>query len=321
MRLYCLARIAEGEMTLHPDYPVEGADISSYQGTVDYVVASQRMQFLFIRAGSPYLGGDMKDSQFDRNQQESKGKIPRGFYFVFRPETSIQVQMDAFLDIIQDDIGELPPVLDVERNDSKLPPNQFTNRLVEAIRYLEKSALLANIKVALYSSSGFWNYNVEKGRINYTGRTLWIANYSSNPTQVLDKPTIPRDWPYWTIWQLSADGNGLGKEFGVQSYSIDVDVFNGSAQQFFNWFGVEPNDTSSGGGGGTDPTQNPPDFVITRTNLNIRNGPGVTYQKIGSALKNSRWSVSAVVQGSDGLWVKIAEEVYIAYWLCDPVFL
>lgn len=308
-------------MSLHPDYPVEGADVSSYQGTIDYTIAEQKMQFLYIRAGSPYLGGNMEDPQFDRNASESKGVIPRGFYFVFRPETAIPTQMDAFLEIIKEDVGDLPPALDVERNDSKLSPTIFTNRLIEAIRYLEKSALLTGKKVALYTAAGFWNYNVVKGKINYTGRTLWVANYHSNPTQVLKKPRLPDDWPYWTIWQLSADGNGLGKEFGVQSYSIDINVFNGSEEQFTTWFGVKPNDTTTEPGGGTDPIENPPDYVITRTNLNIRNGPDVSARKIGSALKNSRWSVSAIVHGKDGYWVKVAEDVYMAYWLCDPVFM
>jgi lysozyme len=305
-------------MSLHPDYPIQGADISVYQGRMDFVIADSKLHFIYIRAGSAYLGGDMKDAQFDRNQTESKGKLPRGFYFVFRAEVDVKQQMNHFLQLLDDDPGELPPALDVERNDEKLSPTVFTNKLIESISILEHSPKLGGDKAALYTSASFWNLNVQSGRINYRNRTLWVANYHSDPTQVLPKPLLPRDWPYWTLWQLSADRNGLGKEFGAQSYSIDLDVFNGDKAEFTAWFGVAPNDLSETGG--TDPTVDPPKYVVTRANINLRNGPGVSYTKIGSALKNSRWPVAAVVQGADGLWVKIAEQVYIAYWLCDPIY-
>ena len=306
-------------MSVKPDYPVEGADISSYQKQMDFVIAEHRMSFLYIRAGSAYLPGDMKDSHFDYNRRESYGKMPRGFYFVFRAEVPIEQQMEAFLQIMGPGHGELPPALDIERNDLKLNPKTFTNRLIEAIGYLENSPQLHGEKVALYSSSGFWNANVQAGRINYEQRTLWVAHYHQNPKLTLPAPLLPRDWPYWTLWQLSADDNGLGKEFGAQSYSIDLDVFNGDQAGFTAWFGVPPNEPNPDSGP-DDPTLNPPRYVVTRTNLNIRNGPGIAFKKIGSALKNSRWPVMAVVHTADGLWVKVSEDVYIAYWLCEPVY-
>lgn len=305
-------------MSLHPKYPIEGADISSYQGNMDFSVAEKKMAFVYVRAGSGYLAEPMEDAQFDRNARESKGRMPRGFYFVIRCDENINTQIDNFLNILGNDTGELPPALDVETNDSNLPPREYARQLNKALELLESSPALMGQKAAIYSRAGFWNENVAQGVIEYSGRTLWVANYHKDPHQVLPKPLLPYDWPYWTLWQLSADGNGLGKEFGAKSYSIDIDVFNGSATEFEAWFGVKPNDT--GTNGNDDPINHPPQYVLPTTSINIRSGPGVTYPKIGTTLKGSRWTVSAVVRGEDGLWVKVAEEVYIAYWLCEPIY-
>jgi GH25 family lysozyme M1 (1,4-beta-N-acetylmuramidase) len=306
-------------MSLHPDYPIEGADLSTYQGLVDFIIAETKMNFMYIRAGSAYLGGDMADRHFKRNRAEAKGKLPRGFYFVFRPDLPIKDQMNHFLDLLDGDPGELPPALDVERNDEKLPPVSFTARLNESIDYLEQSPILKGGKVAFYSAAAFWNANVQAEKISYLQRTLWVANYHRGPSKAPQAPVLPNGWPDWTIRQLSADQNGLGKEYGAQSYSIDVNVFHGNAIDFKRWFGVPPH-IPSPGIGANDPLIHPPKYVVTRTNLNIRNGPGVMHPKIGSALKLSRWPVLAIVQSPDGLWVKIAEEVFIAYWLCDPIY-
>jgi GH25 family lysozyme M1 (1,4-beta-N-acetylmuramidase) len=286
---------------------------------MDFVIAERRIQFIYIRSGSAYYSGDMADKHFEQNRRNSRGVMPRGFYFVFRAEIPIEEQMDKFIRLLRDDPGELPPTLDVERNDEDLPPAIFTAKLNEAIKYLEASPVVRGEKVALYSSAGFWDVNVKPGKIDYRGRTLWVAHYHRDPNKVLPAPKVPQDWPYWTLWQLSADGNGFGKEFGAQSYSIDIDVFNGDGDAFTKWFGVPPNEPSAGFEP-DDPVANPPKYVVTKTNLNIRNGPGVTYTKIGSALKNSRWSVIEVVNTDDGLWAKVAEEVYIAYWLCNPLY-
>jgi GH25 family lysozyme M1 (1,4-beta-N-acetylmuramidase) len=292
--------------------------VSSYQGLIDFDVAEEKMAFVYIRAGSGYLSGDMQDPQLERNAAGFKDLMPRGFYFVIRCDQNINRQMDNFLDIIGKDPGELPPALDVETNDGNLSPSEFARRLNQAIHRLEISPILNGKKAAIYSRAGFWNQNVARGKIDYTGRTLWVANYHSDPQQVLPAPLLPADWPYWTLWQLSADGNGLGKEYGAKSYSIDINAYNGSAASFETWFGVKPNDTTAGGD--DDPVNNPPDYVIPTTSINIRSGPAVTYPKIGTTLKGSRWSVMAVVRESDGLWVKVADEVYIAYWLCEPVY-
>jgi GH25 family lysozyme M1 (1,4-beta-N-acetylmuramidase) len=301
-------------MAIHPAYPVEGCDISSHQGKMNFNIASARMSFIYIRAGSAYLPGNQEDSRFKENMRQSRGRLPRGFYYVIRLEMDIPTQMENFIEIIQTAHGELVPILDVERNDKNLSRVVFAHRLQEALAYLDRSPLLNGSSTGIYSSPGFWDANVAPGIIDTTDRTLWVANYHHDPHQVLPFPTLPQDWPYWTLWQMSDGGNGLGHEYGASSPSIDINAFAGDASAFESWFGVPPNQVKLG-----ETAPEAPAFVITRTSVNIRDGPGVTYQKIGASIKSARWPVETIVQGQDGLWVKVTEGVFLAYWLCTPL--
>ena len=39
-----------------------------------------------------------------------------------------------------------------------------------------------------------------------------------------EKPNSVIGWDDWDIWQFSAVGNGLGKEYGMHSNDIDLNI-------------------------------------------------------------------------------------------------
>jgi hypothetical protein len=88
-----------------------------------------------------------------------------------------------------------------------------------------------------YTAKFIWEemYSAKPGWIN--DWDLWVANY----TAFSEPHYIPHGWEEeldgtpvlvpdsYAIWQFSADGNGRGAEFGVQSADIDLDLM----QQWF----------------------------------------------------------------------------------------
>jgi hypothetical protein len=51
---------------------------------------------------------------------------------------------------------------------------------------------------------------------------------------------MPVTWDKWLFWQFSADGNGLGHEYGATgSHAIDINRFNGDAEAFAAYIGAE----------------------------------------------------------------------------------
>jgi len=51
---------------------------------------------------------------------------------------------------------------------------------------------------------------------------------------------LPIVWNDWTMWQFSADGNGRGNEFGVESGNIDLNFYQGTYEKLLAWVDREP---------------------------------------------------------------------------------
>jgi len=97
-----------------PDTLIEGIDVSSNQGEVDWrTVARAGKAFGFARAT---IGGHQCDPQFVANwQRMSDAGIIRGAYHFFWPLTPWQDQAENFIKTVGAlNPGDLPPVLDLE---------------------------------------------------------------------------------------------------------------------------------------------------------------------------------------------------------------
>ena len=51
---------------------LEGIDVSSYQGTINWPAVAKSKYFAIIRAGTGYGGGDNQDSKFEENYKNAK---------------------------------------------------------------------------------------------------------------------------------------------------------------------------------------------------------------------------------------------------------
>lgn len=175
--------------------------------------------------------------------KEAIQPIPiRGGYHYLRGQWPWKDQMDVFLEQLTGDYHFW--ALDVEKqlNYSGLPilnkpyPG-FIESVPLAMEYLVKHAGRPGL---FYTGAGMmdWLKPVWK---ELSGYDLWIAHYwkKPNPEGIADYYTIRgadvmrRDWKFW---QYDKNGQGgRGREYGVQSRGLDLNVFNGSGEDLHAW--------------------------------------------------------------------------------------
>ena len=79
---------------------------------------------------------------------------------------------------------------------------------------------------------------------------LWIAQwpYYGWNDRMLEVPFPDKGWnprlpagcTRWRFWQYSADGNSRGSLEGVSSRDVDIDVFNGTVEELWDWCNLKP---------------------------------------------------------------------------------
>jgi len=204
---------------------IQGIDISRYQGNVDWN-ALQRAgtQFVFIKATE---GGDYIDPQFRTywNAAADAG-IPRGAYhFVYwcRPAHE---QMLWFMLNVPNDPGALPPVLDVEWNNSSAScPHQVTPEVARQ--------MVAEMLVALEAHTG--KRPIIYTDINFYRDVLYGSGFDAYPFWVRSVAADPFERYFgqpWTFWQFTATGRVPGIDGNV-----DRNAFAGSERDWNRWLG------------------------------------------------------------------------------------
>ena len=187
---------------------LEGVDVSTYQGTIDWAkVKASGRAFAITRVGDG-LGGD---NTFAANWAgiKSAGMV-RGAYQFFRASDDPIQQADILLGKIgtpQD--GDLAPTLDLEVTDG-----QSASVIVSKVKqWLEHVKAKTGRTPMIYTSPGFWP---SVGNPDLSAYVLWVAHWGTTC------PTIPPGWNGFTFHQYSDSGSVSGI-----SGAVDLDVFNG----------------------------------------------------------------------------------------------
>ncbi len=212
---------------------VPGIDVSYWDSGIDWPkVRATGQRFVVAKATE---GITYKDPTFDDNWYGAKSAgLLRGAYHFFRCNVDAKKQADYFIDYVKTvkDNGELPPVLDLETNDGI-----SKEKIVPAVKiWLDRVEGAFGKKPIIYSGQYFLqDFLVQPGggpppwAKDYP---LWLAQY---PNQYVDgmKPTLPRGWFNYTIWQYSDKGvvNGINA-------SADMDLFNGTLEELYKFAGV-----------------------------------------------------------------------------------
>lgn len=198
-----------------PGATLEGVDVSSYQGTIDWTaVKASGRAFAFIRLAD----GTSGDSHFAQNWAAAKAAgLTVGAYQYFRPTHDVGQQVAFFQSQLASvgglQPGDLPPVVDVETLDGA-----GGSAVAQAVAaWVAGISQALSVRPLVYSSPSFWNALPKIGI--EANADLWIAQWTSAAC-----PNLPGAWTSWKFWQYSSTGQVPGISGGV-----DLDRFNGSA--------------------------------------------------------------------------------------------
>ncbi|TCO20756.1 lysozyme [Pedobacter psychrotolerans] len=199
-------------------YTVHGIDVSYYQGKINWqkVKAMKedevKVSFAFIKATEGIL---QVDPYFQRNWREApKAGIICGAYHFFRPKKSGKAQAKFFLQVVNIEKGDLPPVVDIETLDG-VSPLRMRLELSDFLTYVE---MKTGVRPIIYTGLKFYEDNLEGKLDEYP---LWIAHYY--------QPKLRLDKSRWKFWQHSdkAKINGIG-------HVVDFNAFNGDSTLLAN---------------------------------------------------------------------------------------
>ena len=197
-------------------YTVHGIDVSYYQGKIDWqkVKAMQedevKVSFAFIKATEGLL---LVDPYFQRNWREApKAGIKVGAYHFFRPQRDGVWQANFFLQTVNFEKGDLPPVVDIEGLDG-VSPEKMRKELNSFIIRIETKT---KVKPIIYSGLKFYKDHLMG---YYDDYIFWVAHYH--------QPKLKLANSTWKFWQHSdkARINGI-------NHVVDFNAFNGDSLQF-----------------------------------------------------------------------------------------
>ncbi len=187
--------------------PVQGVDVSVYQGNFDWGAAKAGgTVFGYARISD---GTGTIDSTFDGNWANMKSAgVLRGAYQFFEPGEDETAQANLMVQKVgQLGAGDLPAMIDVE-----VTGGQTGATILAKVQHWLQIVQAGTGKAPIiYTGSYFWEGNVGAA---LNGTMLWTADYGPSC------PLVPNGWSGWAFWQYG-DGGG----------SLDHDVFNGSLAQ------------------------------------------------------------------------------------------
>lgn len=197
-----------------------GADISEYQGDINWQAFNPGAAFVFIKASE---GIGYKDKKFDQNKAGVRSlgaDMPHGFYHFCDGYDPVQ-EAHWFVQCVGDwQPGEVAMV------DWEIDPNLDRDAWNETF--------INTVTQLLGFRPGFWYTNQNRLvtqswiRTAATNIALFIAHYGYTP----DENVPIRWWPFYTIHQYSSSGN-----FPGISGRVDTDAFFASAITDFYKFG------------------------------------------------------------------------------------
>ena len=196
---------------------VQGADVSSYQGTVDWAqVAATGLAFSIAKATE---GLTLQDGDFPANWTGMKQNgLVRGAYHYFHSLDDGSAQADYLLaEVAQAGgfaAGDLPPFLDWEDTD---PGDTSAHAILEAQAFLNEIQAVTGFTPAIYTSTRIFTDLGFPG--GFGGYPLWVASRG------VSCPDVPSPWTGWFIWQYSFTGTIAGMNCPG---TCDLNEFNGS---------------------------------------------------------------------------------------------
>jgi GH25 family lysozyme M1 (1,4-beta-N-acetylmuramidase) len=201
----------------------QGADVSKYEGTVDWAKANAAgLSFSIARVSD---GIHTHDATFAPNWSGMKAQgMVRGVYQFFRASQDPIQQADYVVQqVVSIGPGDLPPFNDFETLDGVSVSQNVTNLKA----WCDEIKAQLGITPAIYSSRRVWA--MINNATGFNSEDLWVANWG------VSSPAMPPEWKDWTFWQYtdSATVNGI-----TGSPGVDGDEFHGTVDDLRAYAGL-----------------------------------------------------------------------------------
>lgn len=209
--------------------PIQGIDISRYQGVVDFEAARRGgTHFVFIKATE---GGDYVDPNFAENWRRARAAgMPRAAYhFMYWCRTASE-QAAWFEQNVPADPDALPPILDLEWNNH----SQTCPRRLSADEAYEKVKVMLDLmerytgKLPIIYTDINFHRDVLAGR--HLPNTYWLRSVAAEPHERYEE----RGFTFWQ-WTQTGTMQGVRGE-------IDRNAFFGNENDWTNFLltGCDP---------------------------------------------------------------------------------
>lgn len=204
------------------DY-VEGIDVSSHNGEIDWESVAEATDFAVIRAGYRGYGTGLivEDTLFAQNLSgATQAGIPVGVYFYSQAITADEAREEArfVLELLDGYSIDLPVFIDFEYAHDD--DGELTGRLYEASLSSSEAAEIINAfceviiqdgrYAGVYSSSSMFNLRVSTSQLN-EDLYIWVADYNGTVSYLGS----------YDIWQYTKSGSCDG----VNSKSVDLNYW------------------------------------------------------------------------------------------------
>ena len=212
-----------------PSFGVQGQDVSSHQGDVDWATQwNKGSRFAYVKAseGNYYLNEHFAQ-QYDGSR--NVGMIRGSYHFAIPNWSSGADQARYFIangGAWRADGSTLPPVLDFEFNPYEgrtiggfyfgntcydMTPSQLISWAQDFGNTVR--SMIGRYPV-IYTNTSWWNYCTGNPG-GFGDYPLWVARYPQSPTD--DAGPLPSSWSTYSFWQYSSEGPFAG----------DSNVWNG----------------------------------------------------------------------------------------------
>jgi GH25 family lysozyme M1 (1,4-beta-N-acetylmuramidase) len=260
--------VAAGLTAAGPGNRIAGVDISQWQhpgqSPIDFAAMySSGVRFVIIKGGDSQDAADataLKYLKIDRPAAQAAGLYTGMYYYAYLPDTNDPkaIVTDAKAQAQKaiwrlSSIGgytprDLPMALDIENNcvrASRGVCTKYTSRNNVTLwtqTWLDTVAAKTVRKPIVYSYAQFLEAAINRAT-TLTKYPLWVAAYAKVLPTATTQPATKTVGCYatawtkadcssqWQIWQYSSCG--IGSKYGVPSERVDLNLFAGTASQFY----------------------------------------------------------------------------------------
>lgn len=207
-------RALYGDISYPEGYEIHGIDISHHQGEINWqqlkdegLIDKFPVRFIMIKATE---GATKVDENFiDNFYQAREYGFTRGAYHFYSVHSSAKDQAEFFIQNVELENGDLPPVLDVEYKPKNQSDDDFRKSVLQWLQIVEQHY---GVKPVIYTYYKFKMKYLDDAA--FDPYPYWIAHYYVEEVEYKGP---------WKFWQHT----DVGRLPGIKGY-VDFNIYNGS---------------------------------------------------------------------------------------------